>query len=193
MRTIIASLALVIGLAAPAFAEPGKHDEKPQQKQDKQNRPQEQPRKEQPRGEQQHVEKQEPAREQQRGNEHAGNERPGSEGKRPDAPHSEAARHEAPGHQGGPREFREDDRARLQKHYAKILPNVDREHRPRFNAGAPVPEGYRGHFTAPPANLVRHLPPPPEGCQYGYYQGYVVTYNPATFVIASVIDLLLTN
>jgi hypothetical protein len=31
--------------------------------------------------------------------------------------------------------------------------------------------------------------PPPPGYTYGYYDGYVVSYNPATRIIADVLDL----
>jgi hypothetical protein len=32
--------------------------------------------------------------------------------------------------------------------------------------------------------------PPPPGYQYGYYDGYVVAYNPTTRIIADVMDLV---
>ena len=33
-------------------------------------------------------------------------------------------------------------------------------------------------------------PPPPQGYQYGYYEGYVVAYDPTTRVVADVLDLV---
>jgi len=32
--------------------------------------------------------------------------------------------------------------------------------------------------------------PPPPGYQYGYYDGYVVAYNPTTRIVADVLDLV---
>jgi hypothetical protein len=34
------------------------------------------------------------------------------------------------------------------------------------------------------------VPPPPPGYQYGYYDGYVVAYDPTTRIIADVLDLV---
>ncbi|MGH8443933.1 MAG: hypothetical protein ACREVL_01645 [Solimonas sp.] len=87
-------------------------------------------------------------------------------------------------------EFRQQDRAYLQQHYRRSIGSVDRGHRPQFEAGREIPRAYRGYFTPAPDSLRRRLPPPPDGYTIGYYQGYTVVYDPATFVILSVLDLL---
>jgi Ni/Co efflux regulator RcnB len=87
-------------------------------------------------------------------------------------------------------DFRQQDRAYLQQHYRRSIGGVDREHRPQFEAGREIPRAYRGYFTPAPDSLRRRLPPPPAGYTIGYYQGYTVVYDPATFVILSVLDLL---
>jgi hypothetical protein len=41
-----------------------------------------------------------------------------------------------------------------------------------------------------PVTYYRGVPPPPPGYQYGYYEGYVVAYDPTTRVIGDVMDLV---
>ena len=41
-----------------------------------------------------------------------------------------------------------------------------------------------------PSSYYRTLPPPPPGYRMGYYDGYVVAYNPTTQIIADVLDLV---
>ena len=36
----------------------------------------------------------------------------------------------------------------------------------------------------------RDMPPPPPGYRFGYYDGYVVAYNPTTQIVADVLDLV---
>lgn len=86
--------------------------------------------------------------------------------------------------------FRAQDRAQLQRHYRKSLQKIDREHRPRFEAGRSIPRAYRSYITPAPVIVRSHLPRPPAGYRIGYYQGYSVVYEPTTFVILSVLDLL---
>ena len=38
--------------------------------------------------------------------------------------------------------------------------------------------------------LPRTLPPPPPGYRLGYYDGYVVAYDPTTQIVADVLDLV---
>jgi hypothetical protein len=40
-----------------------------------------------------------------------------------------------------------------------------------------------------PPDVYGYLPPPPPGYAMGYYDGYTVVYDPATMLIASVLDL----
>ncbi len=86
--------------------------------------------------------------------------------------------------------FRNQDETRLRQHYHRSLGKVDRDKRPRMEAGRVIAKPYRGHITDAPPALLRHLPPPPKGYRIGYYQGYTVVYDPISFVILSVIDLL---
>jgi hypothetical protein len=67
---------------------------------------------------------------------------------------------------------------------------VNRAHRPDFHPGSPIAAAYRPYITPVPADVRRGLPPPPSGYQIGYYQGYSVVYNPVSYVILSVLDLL---
>jgi hypothetical protein len=38
--------------------------------------------------------------------------------------------------------------------------------------------------------VLAYLPPPPPGYLVGYYDGYVVVYDPTTYFIANVVDLM---
>ena len=87
-------------------------------------------------------------------------------------------------------QFRADDRARLQQHYRRSLGSVRIDRRPHFRAGYAIPRAYRPHVVIVPQNLRRQLPPPPRGYRIGYYEGYSVVYDPVTFTILSVLDLL---
>lgn len=86
--------------------------------------------------------------------------------------------------------FRSDDRARLQRYYHGPMRTVRADRRPYFSVGHAVPVVYRPHIAVLPVHVRRHLPPPPRGYQVGYYQGYSVVYDPVTFTILSVLDLL---
>ncbi|KFZ39037.1 hypothetical protein HR45_01170 [Shewanella mangrovi] len=81
----------------------------------------------------------------------------------------------------------------MQKHYHRILGKVDRHRRPKFNQGEVIPDRYRPYITPAPQTLVHRLTDLPRGCDVGYYQGYTVVYDPKTFVIVSLVDLLLNN
>jgi len=41
-----------------------------------------------------------------------------------------------------------------------------------------------------PSSYYRTLPPPPPGYRLGYYDGYVVAYDPTTQIVADVLDLV---
>jgi hypothetical protein len=62
--------------------------------------------------------------------------------------------------------------------------------RPRFVIGGFFPWAYVSYITPLPQPVYGYLPPPPPGYQMGYYQGYVVVYDPLTYFIANVIDLM---
>lgn len=86
--------------------------------------------------------------------------------------------------------FRPQDRSNFQSHYSSDI-NRWRSHpqgRPHFVRGQRIPSGY--HFQPVPPSYYANVPPPPPGYQYGYYDGYVVSYNPTTQIIADVMDLV---
>ncbi|NKF20740.1 hypothetical protein [Solimonas marina] len=87
-------------------------------------------------------------------------------------------------------EFSASDRSKLEQHYHRILGNVDRSHRPDFRSGEKIPDRYRGSITPAPESIRGRLPAPPSGYSIGYYQGYTVVYDPTTYLILSVVDLL---
>jgi hypothetical protein len=70
------------------------------------------------------------------------------------------------------------------------LGGINRANRPRFVIGGFFPYTYIPYITPLPPNVYGYLPPPPPGYQMGYYDGYVVVYDPLTYFIANVVDLL---
>jgi len=87
--------------------------------------------------------------------------------------------------------FREQDRAGFYNYYQR---DTDRwrgrgPKRPSFVPGQHIARGYALQ-PVPQTVWVNSAPPPPPGCQYGYYGGYVVAYNPTTRIIADVLDLV---
>ncbi|HEX4155471.1 MAG TPA: hypothetical protein VHY48_07660 [Acidobacteriaceae bacterium] len=87
----------------------------------------------------------------------------------------------------GGQHFRDQDRSHLQQHYGTQAHQwANRSNRPHFAVGAAIPRTY--HLQPVPSTYWEGNPPPP-GCNYAYYDGYVVCYNPATRVINDLIDL----
>lgn len=78
----------------------------------------------------------------------------------------------------------------MRRYYARNLRSINRARRPRFVSGTRIPLGYRRYFTSVPSQLMRYLPPPPPGYAMGYFNGYVAVYDPATFTILNLVDLL---
>jgi Ni/Co efflux regulator RcnB len=101
-------------------------------------------------------------------------------------------RYQAPSRPGShqPYRFRDADRVHLQRHYHATLRNLRVDRRPHFAPGYAIPPVYRSQVTVLPQHLRHRLAPPPRGYQVGYYQGYSVVYDPVTFTILSVLDLL---
>ncbi|MFZ0663491.1 MAG: hypothetical protein WAM66_12415 [Acidobacteriaceae bacterium] len=94
-----------------------------------------------------------------------------------------------PVHRGTYR-FRANDRSALHRYYLSRLRGINRANRPIFRVGGYFPYAYIGYLSPLPPSLYGMMPPPPFGYQMGYYDGYVVVYDPATYFIASVIDLM---
>jgi len=84
--------------------------------------------------------------------------------------------------------FRQEDAAKLREHYRKIE-HVDVAHRHALVAGAKLPDDWHARLRPVPVAVVRELPAPPAGYVFGYLDGYCIVYNPATLLIADVIDL----
>jgi len=86
--------------------------------------------------------------------------------------------------------FRDQDRQHFQSHYSKDVNHWRSrpQGRPNFVRGQRIPSNYR--FQPVPRAYYTNVPPPPPGYQYGYYDGYVVAYNPTTRIVADVMDLV---
>jgi Ni/Co efflux regulator RcnB len=88
--------------------------------------------------------------------------------------------------------FRPEDRSHFASHYQKDLrqwqQHPDKRH--HISPGAKLPSDYRSRLKAVPSSYYRTLPPPPPGYRFGYYDGYVVAYNPTTQIVADVLDLV---
>ncbi|HWB96662.1 MAG TPA: hypothetical protein VG672_08175 [Bryobacteraceae bacterium] len=77
------------------------------------------------------------------------------------------------------------------RHYRRVLPGINRSRRPQFIVGGYVPAYNVHYFTPVPPPVLGYLPPIPPGYDCGYYQGYVVVYDPATYLILNLVDLLM--
>ncbi len=86
--------------------------------------------------------------------------------------------------------FRPSDRDRLRSYYAARMRAINRANRPRFAVGGYYPYDDITYLQPVPQDVYGYLPPPPPGYQMGYYDGYVVVYDPVTYFIANLVDLL---
>ncbi len=86
--------------------------------------------------------------------------------------------------------FRPNNRDYLRRYYQHRLALINRGRRPVFTVGGYFPYGDIGYITALPQAVYGQLPPPPPGYRMGYFDGYVVVYDPLTYFIVNVIDLL---
>ncbi len=86
--------------------------------------------------------------------------------------------------------FRPSDRDRLRRYYAARIRAINRANRPRFAVGGYYPYADITYLQPVPPDVYGYLPPPPPGYQMGYYDGYVVVYDPITYFIANLVDLL---
>ena len=88
--------------------------------------------------------------------------------------------------------FRQEDRNEFSRHYQSNIrqwqKHPDKRH--HLRAGEPLPSDYRSHLKPVPSSYYRNVPPPPPGYRLGYYDGYVVAYNPTTQIVADVLDLV---
>ena len=88
--------------------------------------------------------------------------------------------------------FRSEDRSNFSGHYKSQIRQFQQhpERRQHVRAGEQLPNDYRARLKPVPQSYYRSVPPPPRGYQFGYYDGYVVAYNPTTRIIADVLDLV---
>jgi hypothetical protein len=84
--------------------------------------------------------------------------------------------------------FQQQDRQHFYSHYRRDADRWRGRKRPHFVRGQAIPRGYV--IQPVPQAYWQNVPPPPPGYQYGYYDGYVVAYNPTTRIIADVLDLV---
>lgn len=86
--------------------------------------------------------------------------------------------------------FRPNDRDSLRRYYQSRFRSINRSRRPVFSIGGFFPYASIQYLSPLPASLYGTLPPPPPGYAMGYYDGYVIVYDPVSYVIVNVIDLL---
>jgi hypothetical protein len=84
--------------------------------------------------------------------------------------------------------FRQEDRDHFYSHYRQDVQHWRGKKRPHLTRGQVIPRGYS--VRPVPQAYWQNVPPPPPGYQYGYYEGYVVSYDPTTRIIADVLDLV---
>ena len=78
----------------------------------------------------------------------------------------------------------------MRHYYRRNFGYINRGRRPGFIVGGFIPFGDRGYFRPVPPGLYGYLPPAPPGYVMGYFDGYVVVYDPISFTILNVMDLL---
>jgi hypothetical protein len=86
--------------------------------------------------------------------------------------------------------FRSEDKGKLRAHYQAQFGSIDRAHRPHFSSGAYFPNEYVTYIEPVPVDVIGLLPAIPEGYVAGYWDGYCFIYDPSTFYIVAVIDLM---
>ena len=87
-------------------------------------------------------------------------------------------------------QFRSQDTTRLRNYYRGSFGKINRGNRPSFSRGGYVPRTYWTYFQPVPASLIGYLPPVPPGYAIGYYDGYIIVYDPSTWFILSVLNIL---
>ncbi|MDE1178093.1 MAG: hypothetical protein PW789_16065 [Edaphobacter sp.] len=84
--------------------------------------------------------------------------------------------------------FQNNHRDQFYSHYRNDAMRWRGRQRPNFYRGQVIPRGYS--IQVVPPSYWRGAPPPPPGYQYGYYDGYVVAYDPTTRIVADVMDMV---
>jgi outer membrane biosynthesis protein TonB len=86
--------------------------------------------------------------------------------------------------------FRSQDKTALKQHFDAQIRSVDRSNRPHIGVGAFIPAESVTLIQPVPVEVIGLLPPIPEGCVVGFWDGFVVVYYPDDFYVVSYIDLL---
>ena len=86
--------------------------------------------------------------------------------------------------------FRSQDKTALKQHFDAQIRSVDRSNRPHIRVGAFIPAESVTLIQPVPVEVIGLLPPIPEGCVVGFWDGFVVVYYPDDFYVVSYIDLL---
>jgi hypothetical protein len=86
--------------------------------------------------------------------------------------------------------FRPGDRNLLRNHYAARLRLINRARRPVFRVGTFFPFSSLALLSPVPRAMWGSLPPIPPGYAVGFFDGWVIVYDPVTGWIAGVVDLM---
>jgi|HubBroStandDraft_6_1064221.scaffolds.fasta_scaffold675735_1 outer membrane biosynthesis protein TonB len=86
--------------------------------------------------------------------------------------------------------FRSQDKTALKQHFDAQIRSVNRSNRPHIRVGAFIPAESVTLIQPVPVEVIGLLPPIPEGCVVGFWDGFVVVYYPDDFYVVSYIDLL---
>jgi outer membrane biosynthesis protein TonB len=86
--------------------------------------------------------------------------------------------------------FRSQDKTTLKQHFDTQLRSVNRSNRPHIRVGGFIPQESVTLIEPVPVEVVGLLPPIPEGCVVGFWDGFIVVYYPDDFYVVSYIDLL---
>jgi type IV secretory pathway VirB10-like protein len=83
--------------------------------------------------------------------------------------------------------FKSESREKLRQHYKSQATNHTRN--VTIVRQEVIPVEVQTRIEPVPVEIVSDLGPAPEGFQYGYVDGYVLVYDPATYFVVDVIDL----
>lgn len=87
-------------------------------------------------------------------------------------------------------EFSASDRKHLRSYYGTRLRTIRRSGRPSLGPGTYFPAEFIPAIQPVSQDAWGSLPPIPAGFQPGFYEGFVMVYDPVTFWISGVTDLL---
>lgn len=86
-------------------------------------------------------------------------------------------------------QFRSRDTTKLREHYQTKIKSINRSTRPQVVVGTYIIREYVTYIEPCPVTIVQYLPPPPPGYIIGFWNGFVIVYDPGTLFVAGVVDL----